>query len=51
VQVDSKWYVKTLWYMFRNENVWKGVLKFYLVTECAKYAVLNEWRKCDCSFM
>jgi hypothetical protein len=39
VQVDSKWYVKTLWYVLRNENVWKELLKFYLVTECANYAL------------
>jgi hypothetical protein len=41
MQVDSKWYVKTLWYMFRNENFWEVILKFYLVTECAKSVSMN----------
>jgi hypothetical protein len=36
--------MKILFHMFRNENVGTEVVKFYLVTECAKYAVFNEWR-------
>jgi len=37
--------------MFRNANVGTEVMKFYLVAECAKGAIFNEWRQYDRCFV
>jgi hypothetical protein len=43
--------MKILLLMFKNKNVGKEVVKFYLVTERAEDAIFNEWRHCDCCFV